>query len=59
HCAVRGWFSKKLMSSPGPLISDFVTHEKTSIIPLMEFMLAKMIGSLSWAIQELKLMVFL
>ncbi|BBI45929.1 dTDP-4-dehydrorhamnose 3,5-epimerase [Pseudomonas syringae pv. actinidiae] len=23
-----GWFSKKLMSSPGPLISDFVTHEK-------------------------------
>ncbi|OSN62485.1 hypothetical protein BV349_04748 [Pseudomonas syringae pv. actinidiae] len=33
--------------------------KKTSIIPLMEFMLAKMIGSLSWAIQELKLMVFL
>jgi dTDP-4-dehydrorhamnose 3,5-epimerase-like enzyme len=24
----KGWFSQKLMSSPGPLISDFVTHEK-------------------------------
>ncbi len=23
-----GWFSKKLLSSPGPLISDFVTHEE-------------------------------
>jgi dTDP-4-dehydrorhamnose 3,5-epimerase-like enzyme len=24
-----GWFTKKLMSSEGPLISDFVTHEET------------------------------
>lgn len=24
----QGWFSKKLLSSPGPLISDFVTHEE-------------------------------
>jgi dTDP-4-dehydrorhamnose 3,5-epimerase-like enzyme len=24
-----GWFTKKLMSSEGPLISDFVTHEAT------------------------------
>lgn len=25
----RGWFTKKLMSSEGPLISDFVTHESS------------------------------